>query len=332
VPGDFAKESIEMLTAGGIVAAFAVPVGLVAWRIARSRREAFLPAWKPWRVPWGGFEVLAAFVMIAVVVPSILAMTNILRVAVGVAALPIQLMLLLLASKLLFPQRSRVASLPPLSVARTGYAGLVAIAVLLWAVLTPPILIFHAGVLEIFTALNWKPDEHPAAKFVSDTSLAQFLFLLSVCVAAPLMEEILFRGVLLPWAIGGRERDAGPLNAPPLAPPAFRPWFVMGFAVLLSATRGSVGPIVFAGVLTVGLAVVWTTVWRGKRHVRGVYASAALFAMVHSAVWPSPIPLFLLGLGLGWCAVRTRGVLVPAMVHGLFNAVSAVYVLRGGAG
>jgi CNT family concentrative nucleoside transporter len=48
-----------------------------------------------------------------------------------------------------------------------------------------------------------------------------------------------------------------------------------------------------------------------------VYASAALFAVVHSAIWPSPIPLFLLGLGLGWLAVRTRGVLAPAIVHGL---------------
>ncbi|MFO0825288.1 MAG: hypothetical protein U0792_19565 [Gemmataceae bacterium] len=47
MPGDFAKESIEMLAAGGIVAAFAVPVGLVAWQLAHARREAFLPPWKP---------------------------------------------------------------------------------------------------------------------------------------------------------------------------------------------------------------------------------------------------------------------------------------------
>jgi len=50
---------------------------------------------------------------------------------------------------------------------------------------------------------------------------------------------------------------------------------------------------------------------------------------VHSSVWPSPIPLFVLGLGLGWLAMRTRGVFVPVIVHGLFNAVSAVFVLRG---
>jgi membrane protease YdiL (CAAX protease family) len=103
------------------------------------------------------------------------------------------------------------------------------------------------------------------------------------------------------------------------------------YAVLHAALNGKPGPVIFAGVLTLGLAVVWFTVRRGKRHVRGVYASAALFALVHSAIWPSPIPLFVLGLGLGWLAVRTRGFLAPAIVHGLFNAVSAVFVLRGGA-
>jgi membrane protease YdiL (CAAX protease family) len=75
--------------------------------------------------------------------------------------------------------------------------------------------------------------------------------------------------------------------------------------------------------------VLWVRVRKGKRHARGIYASAALFALVHAGVWPSPIPLFFLGLGLGWLAVRTRGILVPVIVHGLFNAVSAVYVLRG---
>ena len=68
-----------------------------------------------------------------------------------------------------------------------------------------------------------------------------------------------------------------------------------------------------------------------EEHIRALYVSAAFFALVHSAVWPTPIPLFFLGLGLGWLAVRTRGIFVPVIVHGLFNAVSAVYVLRGAA-
>ena len=87
-------------------------------------------------------------------------------------------------------------------------------------------------------------------------------------------------------------------------------------------------PLVFAVVLAVGLAVVWRVVGTGARRARAVYATAAMFALIHSA-WPTPIPLFALGLALGWLAVRTNGILVPVVVHGLFNAVSAVFILRG---
>ena len=40
---------------------------------------------------------------------------------------------------------------------------------------------------------------------------------------------------------------------------------------------------------------------------------------------------FVLGLGLGWLAVRTNWLVVPVVVHALFNAVSVAFVLRGGA-
>jgi membrane protease YdiL (CAAX protease family) len=254
----------------------------------------------------------------------LLVKTPLLPMAKGVVALPIQLTFLAISARLLYPTWNPY----PRSLAFR----FLPVAVLAWAFLTPLILLFHAGVLQIFTAFEMKPDEHPLAKFGGESLVEQVLFMLQACVAAPLIEEILFRGILLPWTIGARERGPGLMAAPPIAPTAFRPWLVMSLAVLITAASGKIGPIVFAAVLTGGLAILWVTVRHGKRHVCGVYASAAMFAMVHSAVWPSPVPLFLLGLGLGWCAVRTRGVIVPAIVHGLFNAVSAVFVLRGGAG
>jgi hypothetical protein len=103
-------------------------------------------------------------------------------------------------------------------------------------------------------------------------------------------------------------------------------WVVLAAAVGAAVYYGGVGPGVFAGVVALG--------WVGARFRpidRGVYASAALFAAVHSAVWPTPIPLFALGLGLGWVAVRTNGILASFLVHGLFNTVSVLFVLSGGA-
>jgi membrane protease YdiL (CAAX protease family) len=62
---------------------------------------------------------------------------------------------------------------------------------------------------------------------------------------------------------------------------------------------------------------------------RAIYATALCWAMLHSAVWPSPVPLFFLGLGLGWLAYRTQNLLGPVVLHGLFNATACVQILWG---
>lgn len=322
MPGDFSTEAGQMLAAGAIVSAAAVPLGLLGWALGGVRTPLALPVWKPWRVPWGGFEAFAAFLLVSFSVPVAVAQSGVPALTAGVVALPIQLALLAASARLLYPKWSPRWGNP--------FAALVP-AVAVWAVLTPVVLLFHAAVVQLFTAVGWTPDEHPLSKFTGTDDLARFLFLVQACVAAPLIEEVTFRGVLLPWVLGSRDAPRA-ADSPPAAPGALRPWIVTGFAVAFAALSGKPGPVVFGAVLAGGLGLVWVTVRRGRRHVRAVYATAALFAAVHSGVWPSPVPLFLLGLGLGWCAVRTRGVLVPAVVHGLFNAVSAVYVLRSGTG
>lgn len=55
-----------------------------------------------------------------------------------------------------------------------------------------------------------------------------------------------------------------------------------------------------------------------------VYGTSLAFALSHAAAWPSPIPLFALSLGLGWLAYRSQSLVAPALVHGLFNAVTCV--------
>ena len=210
-----------------------------------------------------------------------------------------------------------------------AFARLFALAVLAWVAIAPIVFAVNGAVLVIFHVLNLPSEVHPLTKLGGGVGSEQLLFLLQACLAAPVIEEILFRGLLLPWMIGGRQRNAGPIESAPLVPAAIRPIVVMAIAVIYSTGSQTYDPVIFAGVLAAGLGILWFTVRRAKRHIRAIYSSAAFFAVVHSAIWPTPIPLFILGLGLGWLAVRTRGVLVPAIVHGLFNAVSAVYVLRG---
>ena len=60
-----------------------------------------------------------------------------------------------------------------------------------------------------------------------------------------------------------------------------------------------------------------------------VFGTALLFASIHAAVWPTPVPLFVLGLALGTLASRTGSLVGPMVLHGLFNAVTCVMLLVG---
>jgi membrane protease YdiL (CAAX protease family) len=222
-----------------------------------------------------------------------------------------------------------------------AFARATTLAILAWAVLTPLVLMIHRLVNWVFTQIDVTPEQHPLTDLARGEGWEQLSFLLQACLVAPILEELVFRGILLPWMVGSRERNTGGLQTNPVGPASARPIIVMAIAVgmpiaalitaLLNGSSGKIDPVLFAIVLAIGLAVLWICVRHGRRHYRAVYVSAAFFGLVHSGVWPSPIPLFFLGLGLGWLAVRTRGVLVPIAVHGLFNAVSAVFVLRSAA-
>jgi len=333
-----------MVTAVGIVAAGAIPFGLITTAVVIRRKLALLPRWKPWRVPWGGFEVLAAFLVVGLFVPiALVNYGSVEKREASLAAFPIQLALLIVGWRVLYPRwkpfrrdaaillSDEVSFNRPLPVG-TAFVRATTLAILAWAVITPFVLgAIHGLVNWLFIELELTPEQHPLTQMAHGAAWEQVSFLLQACLAAPIIEEIFFRGILLSWMIGARERDTGGLQAQPLFPPAARPLVVLAIAVVDCALRAKAGPLIFAAVLSLGLATLWLVVRKGKRHFLAIYVSATAFALGHSGVWPSPIPLFFLGLGLGWLAVRTRGVFVPIVVHGLFNAISAVYVLRGAA-
>ncbi|MBY0514338.1 MAG: CPBP family intramembrane metalloprotease [Gemmataceae bacterium] len=230
-------------------------------------------------------------------------------------AVPAFLGLAAVVRSALYPARhtSRVLPAPAVTVAVAG-----------WLAFSLATLLVHFGVMFVFNALGWPIEEHPLARpDTYRTPLDRALFAVQACVLAPAIEEVMFRGVLLPWLLGR----------------AHRVWPVLGIAVVVAvaavAQQSRVeafvrGPVLFAIGLVGGWVVLSRALRRKVRTTGAVYASAALFAVVHSGVWPSPVPLFVLGLGLGWLAVRTRGVFAPIVVHGLFNAVSVLFVLWAG--
>jgi membrane protease YdiL (CAAX protease family) len=59
----------------------------------------------------------------------------------------------------------------------------------------------------------------------------------------------------------------------------------------------------------------------------GVFATAVLFAWIHARVWPSPVPLLWLALGLGWLRWRSGSLVGPIVLHAVFNAIACVILL-----
>lgn len=184
--------------------------------------------------------------------------------------------------------------------------------------LTPVVFGVYAIVLGLGVFFGEPPDVHPLSISDVGTPAKAIFFAISACLGAPILEESAFRGLLLPWA---RERRWRPIAIVTLA-----------LVILLSAKDWDHrGTMLFAVDLVAAmvLALFGREIWKKwpNRSASAIVSTAALFAALHAAVWPTPVPLFALGVGLGMLTVRT-GSAVPAMIaHALFNSVSTLFLL-----
>ncbi len=317
--------------------------------------QPVLPREKPRIVPWGGKSVVVvvlAWFAIQVAVPVAY------RVAQGGAATmkqpradrpalsPGELMTLsglgnvaiLVVIPLLLAATSG-ASLRDFGIGLAGLGRRVFQGAVAYPLIAP--LVFGVMLLSVvFLGRNPHPLES-AIQLDRSARMATILVLAGV-VLAPLAEELIFRGVLLGWLTkvalglrkpkGAEEGDlgevlpsAGPIDpsgptaevfdlpetptelddSPPPAGggEAFNPYSAPDAPVEPSpaSARGRVVPLALANV-----------------------AVSIIFAGLHAAVWPTPIPLFFLSLGLGLLYQQTGSIVGPVVLHMIFNGVSTL--------
>lgn len=249
------------------------------------------------------------------------------------------------------PSSIRVRSLPQGFVA--GY--------LTWLMITPAAFCVFVLASLGHQALTGKdPEKHPLTQIADLTGPWKWLFVLQTVVIAAVIEEWLFRGVLLPWLA---QRKPVPPDTPFTILPSHRPLLILlgALGVGVAFTFGTdylIGPAqvqtafkenFLAAVAAYLIPAVFFLLLlpfdfllprlhrlrrflriRSAQDVRAIWASSALFAAMHAHVWPSPIPLMVLAMGLGYLYLRTRSLVGPIVVHGMFNAVSAMYLILGG--
>jgi membrane protease YdiL (CAAX protease family) len=213
-----------------------------------------------------------------------------------------------------------------------------------WLLFGPVVYLVNFVALLVYGALyHSQPPEHPLLDLLRHETSARTLttlILVESLIAAPIREELLFRGILQSWLC--RHPQGGALGF------AWASLLGISFRSLAVTTSGLdrwlslAAPVLLVG--AVAAAAWWvsdqlarldpprTLLWvaplidpeRRRRAVLGLFGTAAMFANLHAVVWPTPIPLLALGLGLGWLALRTQGVIAPIVCHALFNAVACV--------
>jgi membrane protease YdiL (CAAX protease family) len=308
-----------------------------------------LPPRRQRAVPWSGMEILVSLFLVFYFVPSfcfavlqgshfftwlygadfpagntnadILSQTRV-GLWLTLTALPAQVLGLLLLLNL------SSGTLPyQLGLTTPHLRRNIALGALLALVVTPALLGLNFLIASAFE--RWTPipiNKHPLLNLgeQSQSWWEVLLLLATAVVAAPLLEELVFRGLLLRWF--AQRWDRGRLAV------------FLALLVALSKRSEELAKAVSAHDLT-ALAIesipavfvllmvpIFLLVRRRARTPAGpaLFGVALLFAAMHSSVWPTPIALFALGLVLGWLSIRTASLVGPIILHGLFNLASCL--------
>jgi membrane protease YdiL (CAAX protease family) len=272
--------------------------------------RGFFPGQRTRAVPWGFGAVVIATMLGMVWSHLLLAMLPMLWAnAVG--------SILGVVAVVFFLHQATEALPYQLGLTTQRWARNLAIGYLFWLLVTPAVFGIYRMVLEVEPAAK-----HPIEDLLRKQATVE-TWLLATAVAVllgPILEELLFRGVIQPWMV--RSTIAADLVAIAFGITGI----VIGSSEVISTGRLQTWWLLLL-VLLAGpgyLAFEWLTRrWLPRAGAaRAIYASSLLFALIHYNAWPTPIPLFFLSLALGYVAYRTQSLLGPILMHGLFNAVS----------
>jgi len=180
----------------------------------------------------------------------------------------------------------------------------------------------------------WRSQAHPVELMVLEdlTPGVAILAVLSTMVLAPLIEELLFRGILQRWL--GRFVEDRPLPSKTIqengwpatqepenesflwdseyAPPKSTP-IDPGNEVLVSGHQSAEQPLSRSS----NLPILLTSIF---------------FAAMHFPQWPAPIAILLLSMALGTVYQRTGSLLASITMHATFNGINTMLLLLAALG
>jgi membrane protease YdiL (CAAX protease family) len=295
-----------------------------AWLLRPASRSLALPPQRRRAVPWGGLEVLLAF-LLGQFLPWLVA--DALHIigffgwvygadfqadlTAGTIEANDKLRVSLWARDLAMPLGvgSIAALLWTLSGSRPYQLGLttgrfaqnVVLGALSAVCVVPPVYLVMYAVNGLLRGLGESPEEHPLTKLVF-RGIMQPWFRTRSWAGWLGIAAALFLALALRWTglSKGWEKHGWAGAWPELLPAAFVLVMVPGYLLVRARLPAAAGAI---------------------------YATSLLFAAGHSFALSHPVPLFVLSLALGLLRYRTQSLAPSVVTHGLFNAVAWVILL-----
>ncbi len=207
------------------------------------------------------------------------------------------------------------ARLRDLGLSFKGWERQAAIGVVATMIAAPAVYAIQFASLRI-----WKANAHPLEKMLRkefDSLGVADLAVLSAVILAPIVEEMMFRGLLQRWCIDFWTRRA--LTREPMPQPADA--FVPAAADVAVASEPDSWLEVTAATQSASQGLHSPT---RAGVIVGITMASLCFAVVHAPQWPAPIPLFVLALIIGSVYHRTGSLIAAIFMHATFNGFSTL--------
>ena len=192
--------------------------------------------------------------------------------------------------------------------------------------------------------LIWGRDPHPLEKAIGEDKSPgmAILLVLAGVVLAPIAEELVFRGIFLGWLTrlalkpkkpAATAADVGePVPAvAEVGPPLMETVEIESIEEAPSSSPPETAELATVNPYAAPAAPIapppaepadTPLEARPLPFLAANVLVSLTFAALHAPVWPTPIPIFFLSLGLGFLYQRTGSLLGPIALHMTFNGVS----------